>query len=429
MGRVHNSRLARLVALGSILSAAGLVAGYAVLHPAHHFDFALVWYVAMAVIVIGSMALALKAPTFEELPIPRGRVVAIVPTFNDSTHMLHACIESLLAGTIVPDVIYVVDDGSAVPAVEYHHPRVKWVRQPNQGKCHAQVNALKMETAYESIGVEPYEFVLTVDGDSIAHPDALEKCLRPFSDPDVHATTATTLVANRRQNILTLLTDLEFVVSCLVMRAAWSALGTIYTTSGAFALYRRWVIEENVDLYLNSGKVSDDRRLTNYAVMRGKAVAINEAYVDTESPHTIKTMFNQRQRWFKGYYRWLFWDMTYLPLMPVIIRTVNLVMLAAYPLLFLFVFVFYPISRGTIYSEGLAVWLVMMYMQTSRYLTERPNVPAWDRILTWLIGTPLLMPLWLFIVRPAIYSAVFKAKNLDWQTRGKSAQDLELETT
>lgn len=407
------------MALGSILGATGLVAGYAILHPAHTFNFALVWYVAMAIIVIGSMALALKAPQFEEQPVPPGRIVAIVPTFNDQTHMLHACIESLINGSVKPDVIYVVDDGSAVPAVEYYHPLVKWVRQENQGKCHAQVNALKMET-------EPYDFVLTVDGDSIADKHALEKCMRPFSDKDVHATTATTLVSNRRQNILTLLTDLEFVVSCLVMRAAWSALGTIYTTSGAFAVYRRWVIEDNVELYLSSGKVSDDRRLTNYAVMKGKAVAVNEAYVDTESPHTVKMMFNQRQRWFKGYYRHLFWDLTYLPLMAVVIRTVNLVMLAAYPLLFVYVFIIFPIARGTIYSEGLAVWLVMMYMQTARYLTERPGVPAWDRILTWLIGTPLLMPMWLFIVRPAIYSAIFKARNLDWQTRGKSAHELEL---
>jgi bacteriorhodopsin len=39
------------------------------------------------------------------------------------------------------------------------------------------------------------------------------------------------------------------------------------------------------------------------------------------------------------------------------------------------------------------------------------------RWLTWLIGTPCLILLQFFVLRPALYNAVFRVRNDAWVTR------------
>jgi hyaluronan synthase len=80
-----------------------------------------------------------------------------VPAYNEEPALLRACIDSLLAGSEIPELVVVVDDGSAPPAAIYANPRVRWLRQANQGKRIAQVNGLR--------GCEWASFVLTVDSD------------------------------------------------------------------------------------------------------------------------------------------------------------------------------------------------------------------------------------------------------------------------
>ena len=117
--------------------------------------FATAFFDVAAAVLIMQLALAARGRRFTHRPVPIGRVVAVVPTYNEDPELLHACIRSLLAGTVVPDVIHVVDDGSSVPAPPFVHPKVIWHIQTNQGKRVAQVNALLDEPTAD--------FILTVD--------------------------------------------------------------------------------------------------------------------------------------------------------------------------------------------------------------------------------------------------------------------------
>jgi hypothetical protein len=42
---------------------------------------------------------------------------------------------------------------------------------------------------------------------------------------------------------------------------------------------------------------------------------------------------------------------------------------------------------------------------------------AGERWLTWLIGTPMLIGLQFFVLRPALFNAVLRVRNDQWVTR------------
>ncbi len=363
----------------------------------------------MALFVAGSQ----RGGSWDHEKPAEGRIVAVIPSYNEAQDVLHACIESVLGGSVVPDVIHVIDDGSDPAPAPYVHPRVVWHRQANAGKRHAQVNALRDENPAEA------DFLVTVDSDSILDRDCLRECLRAMGDERVQAATATVTVLNRRDNWLTRLTDLEIVYGCLVMRGARSLLGAVAPTAGTFSIYRAPIFFDNIDDYLTSGTAGDDRRLTHYALLKGKVVSVERAIVETVMPDNLTEMFSQRCRWFKSYFRYLPWELRNFSGAPLILRSWNLILVTLYPALLASVFVVYPLTGGRFYWQALLYWMVLMYCQTARYAAyRRPGLPARERILTWLVGTPLLTPLNLFVIRPAMYRSITQAKTTHWQTRG-----------
>lgn len=367
------------------------------------------FFLTFALIYLMVLALATKGRTFRHLPVAHGRIVAVVPAFNEDPRVLHACLRALLRGTVRPDVIHIVDDGSEPAAPRLHHPQIRWHRQENAGKRHAQATALRQEGSSD--------FILTVDSDSIVHPRALEEALRAMSDSRVQAVTATIVVRNRRQNLLTRVVDLEVVSGNFVMRRARSVLGAVAPTSGAFALYRSSLVYEHLDDYLASGTYSDDRRLTHYALMNGQVVACDEAFVATELPASPSGMFRQRTRWFQGYFRYLMWELANLSGAAYWMRVWTLIANSAFPIIVLYAFILAPILHGVFYWEALVFWLVLMYAQTTHYLAGRRFVPAAERFATWLFLTPLLLVTQYLIVRPAMYFALLKLRSAEWGTR------------
>src|SRR5258705_5149726 len=117
-----------------------------------------IYFTIASAIILGLLGLAARGRSFTHLPIAPGRVVAVIATYNEPRANLEACVRAILDGTVVPDVVHVVDDGSAIPASPVHHPRVRWHRQSNLGKRPPQINGLA--------GERDATFILTVDSDS-----------------------------------------------------------------------------------------------------------------------------------------------------------------------------------------------------------------------------------------------------------------------
>lgn len=367
------------------------------------------FFALVSLMFVAMLILSANGRSFRTLPVAQGRVVALVPSYNENPFTLQACVWSLLNGTVVPDVIHVIDDGSVTRVLCFDHPRVVWHRTTNQGKRAAQIHGLDCE--------KDADFVLTVDSDSIVDSHALEELLRSMSAPGVQAVTGTCLVRNRTRNLITRLTDLEFVSGNFVARRARSCLGAVAPTSGPLSLYRADIVTANRDDYLTSGTYGDDRRLTHYSLLRGRVVVCDTAIVEMEMPHTINGLYRQRVRWSKGYVKYLPWELGHLSGAALFLRMWNTVLIGVMPFIFVTAFVVAPLTNHEVNWTAWFYWCLLLYAQTLTYAVGRPWVPAWERWLTWLLGTPCLIALQILLMRPALYHAALTVRDHSWATR------------
>jgi hypothetical protein len=347
---------------------------------------------------IGNLALLfcmyafIKGRRFLHLRPAPGRVVAIVPAYEENPDDLYACIWSILnqEGALV-DEVHVVDDGSVEqPVVPFHHPRVIWHHKPNGGKRAAQVHVLSR------LNPTDWDFVLTVDGDSVLDQHAMAHLLRAFSKPTVMATTGMVLVRNASHNLLTRIADVNIGTSCVMMRASRSLLGTLETTSGALAVYRAHILFKHKLRYLAAGTYGDDRCLAMYSALEGEVVGVNEAVVWSEMPSDLKTTYRQRLRWSKSWWCMIPFVLTnmrrpgqmFFPLF-------GLMQLAIAPLTIGYTAIAVTMAavHGTVAWWGItlyaAVYLLVRYAEVGLYMVERPATPWTTKLWTWLLLTPI----------------------------------------
>jgi hyaluronan synthase len=352
--------------------------------------------------------------SFKHLPPAKGRIIAIVPAYNEEPELLHAAVRSLTNQTILPDEIHVMDDGSEFPVEPFDHPLVTWHHQVNQGKRHAQANILK------KFSPNAWDFILTVDSDSVCDPDALEHLLRSMSDSRVQASTGMILVRNWRKNFLTRLTDINVVTSCLLFRMARSWLGVVTPTSGALALYRADLVYDNLDDYVTSGTAGDDRRLSFYALLHGQVAGVPEAVVETKLPETWGGIFNQRMRWSKSAWLGIPFVLTNIRLLALVFYMYPLIFALMWPFVFGVLLKIWADYGTPTVLYGFLFWMIVAVTQTAIYAMYRPSFTARDRWTQWLLA-PLYPILGIVILRPAAYWALTKLRSTSWHTRGQQA--------
>jgi cellulose synthase/poly-beta-1,6-N-acetylglucosamine synthase-like glycosyltransferase/peptidoglycan/xylan/chitin deacetylase (PgdA/CDA1 family) len=361
----------------------------------------------------------LKGRRFNDQMIAAGRVAAIVPAYDEDPEELNNVVYSILEQSIPVNVIYVVDDGSKVPVGQpFHHPKVIWMRKENGGKRSAQVYALT------HMDPDAWDFILTVDGDSILDPYALEHQLRAFSTNSVMATTGMVLVRNRRDNLLTRLADMNIGTSCVMMRASRSLLGTLETTSGALAVYRAHILFKHTERYLN-GSYGDDRALAMYSALEGEVVGVNEAVVWSAMPTTTKATYKQRLRWSKSWWCMIPFVLTnMMRFRQMFFPLFGLMQLAIAPLTIAYIFIYslYEVAHAAYHPETLllygTLYLVVRYAMTALYMVERPGMRLHQRLLTWFFITPLEAIYNLVFLNPTKYIALVKLRDHHWGTRG-----------
>jgi cellulose synthase/poly-beta-1,6-N-acetylglucosamine synthase-like glycosyltransferase len=368
---------------------------------------------------------------FNNRPIAAGRVAAIVPAYDEDPEELEAVVQSILRQSTPPAMVYVVDDGSKVPVGQpFYHPRVTWLRKKNGGKRSAQVYAL------ERMNAADWDFILTVDGDSVLDRYALEHQLRAFSpagsrrrrhrrtrtagNSPVMATTGMVLVRNRKHNLLTRLADMNIGTSCVMMRASRSLLGTLETTSGALAVYRAHILFEHKEQYLN-GSYGDDRALAMYSALEGEVVGVNEAVVWSAMPTNAEPTYKQRLRWSKSWWCMIPFVLTnMMRFRQMFFPLFGLTQLAIAPLTISYIFLtsLYAVAHADFHPNTLllyiTVYLIVRYAMTALYMVERPGLRMHDRILTWFLITPMEAIYNLVFLNPTKYIALIKLRDHHW---------------
>jgi hyaluronan synthase len=383
------------------------------------------WYFGALVICFCLLAFVIGRRYIRN-PIPPGRVLCIVPAYNEDPEGLRKTVQALLNQTVPVDIV-VIDDGSQIPvAPSVSDPRVRWMRQENTGKRGAQCTVLKQYTPAD------YQFLLTVDSDSEPYPDACEQLLRAMHDPNVQAATGMIYIRNYKDSWVSFGADLDIGTSCVMMRASRSMIGALETTSGALALYRTKLLYDHLAGYAVECGTGDDRWLALRALRRGQVVAVAEALVETDMPTTLNGIYRQRLRWSRSWWWMIPYVLKYLSLRQLLSPTYGVMQLTVTPL------VIAGIAYQTVQTSGgrysgahaeilllyVAAYVIVRYGLAALYLIGRPNVPKRWKLLLFLFGTPVAVLLNVILLVPIRYFALSKLFDNRWQTRELSPADI-----
>jgi len=221
--------------------------------------------------------------------------VCVIQAAYNEENVIVQSIESILMSDYPDLKLIVVDDGSSdqtfarIQASYGSNPRVQVIRQTNTGKWMA------LDRAYSEIDAE---IVVAVDADTKLAPDAIPKMVRHFADPKIGAVAGNVKVANRN-NLLTGLQALEYIVAQNIDRRAAEYLNAIMVVPGAIGAWRNAAVRK-AGLYTNQ-TLAEDADLTIAIHRAGYRVGYEEAaFAYTNAPMRLRSFMRQRLRWSFG---------------------------------------------------------------------------------------------------------------------------------
>jgi hyaluronan synthase len=389
------------------------------------FSFLLLWWVPLSWFEKPRKVTPRQQRQLDDLT-----VVVQIPIYNEDEAALRACLESVLGQTRKVDRVRAVDDGSADPLV---HIRdwflaaaaaagidATWQRTENQGKRHAQMEALAADDS---------DIIVTLDSDSILDAAAVAEGLKPFADPKVTSVAGLVAVLNTRSNWLTFLTAMLYTPFTRGFRSAQSVLKRVTVNSGTLALYRGDVIRQYAGVYAHETfwgrpmQMNDDSMLTLYGLLHGDAVHQPTCVAYTLVPESWSNYRRQQLRWMRGTFVRTFWWWRYAQVkspvfwMPLL-EMIQLLLSVAIPVALLM----QPSARahaGSLAVSTLLVGTGVNWMISLRFfMIKRSDESIWFHVL--LVACAPVAGVWrMFVVKPMYFFALFTfAKVGNWGTRG-----------
>jgi cellulose synthase/poly-beta-1,6-N-acetylglucosamine synthase-like glycosyltransferase len=226
----------------------------------------------------------------------------IIPAYNEEG-TIRRTLNSVLALDYPEDKldIVVVDDGSKDKTSEVAQKimnlnparHIRLIRQENKGKGAA------LNKALESIQTK---YFACLDADSEVDKHSLKKMINLFERRQyLHKNLAIVTPALRVQkpkNLVQRIQYFEYLITMLLARVL-SNSKSIYVAPGPFSVYKTSIIKDLGGFDENN--LTEDQEIA-YRVKENKYELENcsDAYVYTNAPDSLKSLFYQRNRWYKG---------------------------------------------------------------------------------------------------------------------------------
>lgn len=395
--------------------------------------FGLVYTIAFLILawqtVLAYMERPYRVTNRQHEQLNRLNVCVQVPVYNEDPSALQECLSSLFTQHRLPQLIFVVDDGSTKAEYDQVYEwaleqsrstgvALEWQWQENAGKRHAQAR-----TFSQTPDADVY---VTVDSDAVLDHYAIDEALKPLSKENVMSVAGVVLSANADKNLLTRVADLWFVTGQMTDRSALSTMGAVLVNSGPLAVYRAWYVREALDGYISElffgrrVEFSDDSMLTIYALQHGLAVQQPSAFAFSLMPETLEHHVRQYLRWMRGAFIRSFWRFKYLPmsgyafwahLMGWVQMVIGLAVFAA-------LFIVQPFVDPNAVPFYLVIPVLVGYTQGLRYLAiSRSDISRGSQVLTFALAP--IACLWAFFGLRFIrwYAMATCLKTGSWGTR------------
>lgn len=234
----------------------------------------------------------------------------LIAAFNEEKvieETLKHLLRTTYGGTIE---VIVVDDGSKdrtgtiVQRLAEVDPRIRLIRQANQGKAHA----LRAAMAQAS-----FDVLVTLDADTQFAPQTLGALVQPLADARVGAVSGHARVGNPR-TFIARCQSLEYICGFNLDRRAYHQLNAITVVPGAVSALRRSGVLAAGGI--STDTLAEDTDLT-LALHRARfhVAYAPSAVAWTEAPESVRALIRQRFRWAFGTLQclWKHRDMVFNP--------------------------------------------------------------------------------------------------------------------
>lgn len=219
-------------------------------------------------------------------------LTVIVPAYNEAASVGDT-IRSLLCQTMPPDEIIVVDDRSEDATGDVARALGVTVLTPpeNTGsKAGAQMFALPSVST---------PFTMAIDADTVLAPDAIQRLLPAFDDPNIAAACGYVL-PRHVQTIWERGRYIEYLFAFTFYKQVQDHFGKPTISSGCFSMYRTGVLRDVGGWSTRTLAEDMDLTWTLYEHDRGVRF-IPEAVSYPIEPHDLTFMRSQLRRWAHGF--------------------------------------------------------------------------------------------------------------------------------
>jgi len=191
--------------------------------------------------------------------------------------------------------IIVINDGSKdktkkiVKKLQKKYPTIKLINQVNKGKGAALNTALKITKG---------KYFICLDADSFVNKNALNRILPYFTDKNI-AAILPVLKVKSPKNILQRMQWYEYLVN-MFYKELMSRLNCVHVTPGPFSVYKTSILKKLKGFDPKRNLTEDLEMALRLQKNNYKIIQLLNTEVKTIAPSTVKELYKQRNRWYKG---------------------------------------------------------------------------------------------------------------------------------
>ncbi len=248
------------------------------------------------------------------ISLSQSNIVTFVPAHNEA-NVISTTIESLLSQTHKTDIVVINDNStddtaSIVKSIAATNSRVILI----ETECNKFKKSGALNTAYQTINLESYNYVLSVDADTVVAPDMIEQALIEFRlDPQLGAVCSRAGVIKQLTSgfFEKLIYHWQYVEYAEFDRSRIGQDRRIKVAHGMCTMYKVEAIKAVMSKRKAAGKldstvydvhnITEDYELTITLRELGYHIAAGFGmYAWTYVPLNLTELWRQRVRWLRG---------------------------------------------------------------------------------------------------------------------------------
>lgn len=223
-------------------------------------------------------------------------VTIVVPCWNEEK-TIYKTVRSLLDMNYPKNKlhIFLVDDGSTDRTWEVinkftKYSNVRVFHKENGGK-HTALN----------LGLENLEtpYMGCLDADSFADPEALVRIMSYFEKNPKTMAVAPSIIVNNPRTIIQSAQKAEYYMSVYIKKML-AFMDAIHVTPGPLTIFKKKVFDD-LGPYREAHNTEDMEIAYRMQKHHYPIEQCNDAFVYTNTPRTVKTLYKQRLRWIYGF--------------------------------------------------------------------------------------------------------------------------------